>query len=286
VTNAGAKKSSSDDLPSLTAPPPERLRWAYQALRWYYAPEYLHLERVNPKRPSLFVGNHSVFNVFDAMLFADALYREKGICLRSLADRGHFKVPFWRDLIVRQGGVLGSRENCAALMRRGESILVFPGGAREVFKRKGEAYQLFWKERYGFVRLAIEHGYTIMPYATVGAEESYDVLLDASDYMRTPLGRYLKSTGIADRYLRGGEELPPIVRGIGLTLVPRPEQMYFLVGKPIDTRPYHGRWEDLQTVGRVRDRVAHQLYKLIAEGRTYRAQHPPAGGVRRVLNRL
>ena len=265
--------------------PPIGARWAIDGLRWYYAPEFLHFERVSRTRPALFVGNHSVYNVFDALLLADELRRGKGIALRSLADRIHFDVPLWRDLVAAQGAVLGTRENCAALMRRGENILVFPGGAREVFKRKGEAYRLIWKERYGFVRLAIEHGYRILPYATVGAEESMDVLLDAADYLKTPIGRYLKSSGIADRFLRGGEELPPVVRGIGLTPVPRPEKMYFVMGRPIDTRPYRGRHESAETLRRVRDRVARQLEKLIAEGVAYRARDRDVGPVRRLLNR-
>jgi 1-acyl-sn-glycerol-3-phosphate acyltransferase len=276
----------TDDLPALRVPPSQRFAWPLGALRWYYAPEFLHLERVNPRRPSLFVGNHSVFNVFDAMLFADALYRTKGMVLRPLADRAHFNIPLWRELVVQQGGVLGTRENCAALMRRGEHILVFPGGAREVFKRKGEAYRLTWKDRYGFVRLAIEHGYTITPYATAGTEESLDVLLDAGDYLQSPVGRILKASGIADRYLRGGEELPPVVRGLGLTPLPRPEKMYFLVGKPMDMKPYRGRHEDPRTLRRVRDRVERQLYRQIAEAREYRARDRSIGGVRRLLNRL
>lgn len=41
--------------------------------------------------------------------------------------------------------VLGTPENCAALMQAGQSILVFPGGGREVMRRKGEAYRLIWK---------------------------------------------------------------------------------------------------------------------------------------------
>jgi 1-acyl-sn-glycerol-3-phosphate acyltransferase len=260
-------------------------RWTLDGLRWYYAPEFLHFDRVSRTRPALFVGNHSVYNVFDAMLLSDELRRERGIHLRSLADRAHFTVPVWRDLVAAQGAVLGTRENCADLMKRGEYILVFPGGAREVFKRKGEAYQLIWKERYGFVRLAIEHGYAILPYATVGAEESLDVLFDAGDYLKTPVGRYLKSSGIADRLLRGGEELPPVTRGIGLTPVPRPEKMYFVMGRPIDTRPYRGRQDHAPTLRRVRDRVARQLGKLIAEGLEYRARDRNVGAIRRLLTR-
>jgi 1-acyl-sn-glycerol-3-phosphate acyltransferase len=244
------------------------------------------MDRVDPGRPTLFVGNHSVFGVLDVLLFADAVYRERGISLRMLADRNHFKLPLWRDFVEQTGAVLGTRANCAALMRRGEHILVFPGGAREVFKHKGEAYRLIWKERYGFVQLAIEHGYSITPYATVGAEEAFDVLLDSSDYMATPLGRYLRRSGIADRYLRGGEEFPPVVRGLGLTAIPRPEKLYFSFGKPIETNRYRARDRDPATLTRLRERVRRSLEHLIEELRAHRARDSSPGTLRRVLNRL
>jgi hypothetical protein len=38
----------------------------------------------------------------------------------------------------------GTPENVRALVRAGDSIVVFPGGAREVFKRRGEKYTLLW----------------------------------------------------------------------------------------------------------------------------------------------
>jgi 1-acyl-sn-glycerol-3-phosphate acyltransferase len=276
----------SRGAPILQTPSAVRLAWGNRALRWYFAPEYLHMERADPERPTLFVGNHSVFGVLDVLLFADGLYRQRGISLRMLADRNHFKLPLWRDFVEQTGAVLGTRANCAALMRRGEHILVFPGGAREVFKHKGEAYRLIWKERYGFVQLAIQHGYSITPYATVGAEEAFDVLLDSRDYMQTPLGRYLKRRGIADRYLRGGEEFPPVVRGLGLTAIPRPEKLYFSIGKPIETARYEGSTNDPALLRRLRSRVGRALEKLIAELQEYRARDTRQGMLRRVLNRL
>jgi len=277
---------TKDALPKLPIPPPERFRWGLDALRWYFAPEYLHLERADKRRPTLFVGNHSLYGVLDVLLFADGLYRERGIVLRSLADRNHFKVPVWREFVAQTGAVLGTRANCAALMRRGEHILVFPGGAREVFKHKGEAYRLIWKERFGFVQLAIEHGYAITPYATAGAEEAFDVLLDSADYMNTPLGRYLERNGIAARYLRGGKEFPPLVRGLGLTVLPRPEKLYFLVGRPIDMARYRGRENDPDVLREARNRVSRSLARLIRELRTHRARANGQGALREMLNRL
>jgi 1-acyl-sn-glycerol-3-phosphate acyltransferase len=276
----------NDGLPSLQTPAALRFRLVNRVLRAYFAPEYVHLDRADARHPTLFVGNHSVFGVLDVMLFADGLYRERGISLRMLADRNHFKVPLWRDFTVQTGAVLGSPENCAALMRRGEHILVFPGGAREVFKHKAEAYRLIWKERFGFIRLAIEHGYTITPYATVGAEEAFDVLLDSSDYMNTPLGRALKDTGIADRYLRYGEEFPPLVRGLGLTMIPRPEKLYFSIGRPIDMARYRGQSKDRAVLQRARDRVGRSLGRLIAELRERRSRDTKPGRLRLLLNRL
>lgn len=237
------------DLPQLKRPAPVRFWWANRALRWYFAPEFHHLDRVAANRPTLLAGNHSVFGML-------------------------------------QGAVLGSRANCAALMRRGEHILVFPGGAREVFKHKGEAYRLIWKERYGFVRLAVEHGYAITPYATVGAEDAYDVLLDSNDYMKTPLGRALKASGLADRYLRGGDEFPPVVRGLGLTVIPRPEKLYFAIGKPVDMTRYRGQADDPAVLRRVRARVSRAVTQLIAELHERRAQDTGPGPLRRLVNRL
>jgi hypothetical protein len=79
------------------------------------------------------------------------LARVRGVFPRTLADRAHFAVPLWRDILTASGCVLGTRDNCRALMGDGQPVMIFPGGAREVFKRKGESYRLIWKERIGFV---------------------------------------------------------------------------------------------------------------------------------------
>src|SRR5512144_2637637 len=134
---------------------------------WLTAPRFTGLEHVPTDRPVLAVANHTLMGVLDVPLLVIGLHDLKGVFLRALGDHLHFQVPLWRDLLIRFGTVEGTRENCHALMRAGESILVFPGGGREVFKHHGEKYRLIWKERAGFVRLAVEHGYAIVPLAAV-----------------------------------------------------------------------------------------------------------------------
>jgi hypothetical protein len=53
---------------------------------------------------------------------------------------------------------------CLALLLQ---VLLFPGGAREVNKRVGQEYQLFWKDTPDFVRLAARCGAIIVPFAAV-----------------------------------------------------------------------------------------------------------------------
>jgi hypothetical protein len=52
---------------------------------------------------------------------------------------------------------------------------------REGFKRKNEKYQLFWPQRSEFVRMAAKFGATIVPVASVGAEDCVNILMDTED---------------------------------------------------------------------------------------------------------
>jgi 1-acyl-sn-glycerol-3-phosphate acyltransferase len=205
---------------------------------WLTSPQSYGLEHVPQKGPLLFVGNHTIFGVLDAPMLVLELYTKRGIFLRALGDHLHFRIPLWRDLLRRYGVVDGTRENCARLMRAGESILVFPGGGREVAKRRGEKYQLIWGHRIGFARLAIRFRCPIVPFAAVGAEEAFDILVDANDVLDSPLGAMLERLGART------DVIMPIVKGIGPTPLPRPERLYFYFPPPIDTRKYAGRYRD------------------------------------------
>ena len=37
-------------------------------------------------------------------------------------------------------------------LSKGKNVLLFPGGGREVVKRRGEMYKLLWKDEVDFVR--------------------------------------------------------------------------------------------------------------------------------------
>jgi len=204
--------------------------------RWLTEPACFGMEHVPAAGRVLLVANHTIMGVFDTPVLAAEIYARRGRMIRGLADRLHFAVPLWGAMLAQLGAVLGTRAAAVALLEAEEAVLVFPGGGREVMKRRGEKYRLLWGDRVGFAHVAIATGTPIVPLAMVGGEEFFDILADADDAVLT-LPR------LAMRALAGRDEVPPIVAGLGgLPLpVPRPGRLYFAFGRPIPTDDWAGR---------------------------------------------
>ena len=93
-------------------------------------------------------------------------------------------------------------------------------------KRKGERYKLVWKNRMGFARLAIQYGYPIIPFASVGADDAVDIVLDADNPLLAPERLFVEK-------ILGSPDSWPLWRGIGPTPIPRPERQYYWFGEQI-----------------------------------------------------
>ncbi len=251
-------------------PPLARIRRRLALMERWFAPQFLGLEHLDAARPALYVGNHTLYGTLDGPLMLLGLYQRKGIYLRSLGDHLHFKVPGWRGMLIEGGVVAGTPDNCRALMQAGEHILVYPGGGREVMKNKGEEYRLVWKERTGFARMALQQGYDIIPFAAIGADDTYRIRYDANDFNASRLGRLLRRTGITDRYLRGGEAFAPLATGLAGSPVPRPEKFYFAFGERISLASLQAQAEDREVQWQVREQVSNRIYTLMNELFAYR----------------
>lgn len=243
--------------------------------RRYFRPEFIGLNALDLGKPALFVGNHTRYGLLDVPLLIEHLYVHHGVLLRSLGDRDHFAVPFWRDVLSKGGMVLGTPDNCDVLMRAGESVLVFPGGAREVWRRKGEEYTLMWKERLGFVRQAIKHGYDIIPFGALGPDECYTVVADANDMLNLPGLRALIEHTALEKMLRRGDMIPPLGRGIGPTLLPRPQRFYFGFGTRIPTTHLKGEALDERAQRTLRESIAQAITQQITHLKAIREQDRP-----------
>ncbi|MCX2934387.1 lysophospholipid acyltransferase family protein [Mycobacterium sp. CVI_P3] len=178
----------------------------------------------------LLVGNHTQTGSVESLLIPYVVRRAIGVRVRPLADRqfGQMRgLP--GDLLAAFGGVVGAPETARELMRHDETVLVFPGGGREIPKFKGEEYTLRWEGRSGFARVAVENGYPIVPVGLVGGDDVYRSLTSR----RGAWGRF--SQAVSSRLAGRDDMAIPLMRGVGPTLIPRPERMYLRFGAPIDT---------------------------------------------------
>jgi 1-acyl-sn-glycerol-3-phosphate acyltransferase len=232
-----------------------------------FDPQPLHAERVDRKRPSVFVSNHASWG-WEGGILPTIIREHTGKMPRLLTDSDLMLSPL-EDKLMELGMVLANRKVCAALMDAGESILVFPGGSREGAKRRGEQYKLFWENRTGFVSMAIEHGFTITPVANIGPDEMWDIRWDRDDMK----GTWFESTL---RRITGemfdSELIPPIPSGILGTLLPRPERIYIAFGEPFDTRPFVRRRGNRAVLNDIKNAVQAQLEALIKEALLMRAR--------------
>ncbi len=222
--------------------------------RWWFSPRFFNWDRLPARRPLLFVGNHTLYGLVDAPHLLLELYRREGLVLRGLAHHAHYKFPPWGRFLSRYGVVDGTRENCGRLMAAGECVLVYPGGGREVAKRKNERYQLIWKERVGFARMAMRYGCTILPFASLGIEDAWDIVVDSEDMQAGPMGRLIRS---AYELVGAGDAIMPLVQGLGPTPFPRPERMYFSFAEPIAVT---GDADDTEAAWAIRRRVEAAIY--------------------------
>jgi 1-acyl-sn-glycerol-3-phosphate acyltransferase len=194
-----------------------------------YRPYVDGLHNLPPDGRFLLVGNHTQFGA-EAFLIPYFVRRAIGRRVRPLADRNFGSMPGPAgDLLAACGAVVGAPETARELMRHNESVLVFPGGGREIPKFKGEEHTLRWRGRSGFARLSTENNYPIVPVGLVGGDDVYRSIT-------TREGRWGQLSQRLTEKLTGRPDMAlSLMHGIGPTLIPRPRRMYLRFAAPIDT---------------------------------------------------
>ncbi|MEP5321832.1 lysophospholipid acyltransferase family protein [Marinobacter alexandrii] len=267
---------------ALAAPEPQglQLELSYRIIKALFNPVVMGVENL-PEKPCLFVGNHSLF-ALDGWVLGPVFMRELNRFPRGLGDKFLFTNEKIGNTVLAAGGVMGHPEVCAAMMEDGQDLLVFPGGAHEAVKPTRDMYELQWKERYGFVKLAAKHGYTIMPVGIVGPDEFYGHLMEGEDLPDSRVGQLLKRLGVLNEDTRS-DMLPPIPVGALGSLFPKPQRCYIGLGEPIDLSKYKGKMPTKKQQQTIRGQVAEQIEIQLAELLFTRAQNRGRDGLLRRL---
>jgi 1-acyl-sn-glycerol-3-phosphate acyltransferase len=190
-------------------------------------------EHIPREGGALVVSNHALF-ALDTIVFGALLVRDIGRNPRLLADRNLWKIPGFRQVITSIGALPGEPEAAEELLRRGELVVVYPGGVDDSLKLSHQRYQLQWKERAGFARVAMAARVPIIPVVGFGIDEMYRVVGHEHFIGRRIFG--------SPRY-----DLPIAFGAFG-TMLPRPSKQTFRALSPIDTTGDPTSKEDVQRV--------------------------------------
>ena len=153
-----------------------------RALRVYYRPRVHGLEAVPVDRPVVYVAKHPrTWLYLETILLGLVSFWEPGrVPFRPMEKRGTslHRLPALGWVRRHVGAIEATEEAALAALAGGESVLLFPGGARELY---GAADAVDWTGRRGHARLAARARVPVVPIAIAGADQQHP--------LRLPLGR-------------------------------------------------------------------------------------------------
>ncbi len=191
----------------------------------YHAYEAIGLKNIPSDGGALSAINHS-FATYDSLLLGAKIYSDTGRYPSGLADRRIFQTPGLSQFFTQIGDREGSPAVAESLLLQGKLVIVSPGGMREAIRSSDEKYQITWNGRFGFVRLAIK---TRTPVVIAACPSADDIFTLYPNPITPAVYKYLK--------------LPlPVLRGLGLSLIPRPVKLTHYISKPLQPPPLrHGK---------------------------------------------
>ena len=187
----------------------------------------------------------------DVIVIIAYLYLETGVLVRGLHDFCFSKFIGLKHGLEYFGAISGTRENTALAMSTGAPLLVFPGGSYEYFRDPREhKYELIWRNRKGFARIAAEHGYDIVPLACVGFEDMMTVAFSfPANYLWAAIKdpRALKKIDTTMPRFEDGspnvpEKIPIFLPYISL------QDVFMTFGKPISTSGLDAKDDEQMTL--------------------------------------
>lgn len=213
--------------PSLRHRDPQRIASLMPKFEWFYR-HYFQVrtegwEQIPQQDPILFVGSHNGGLASpDLPMFMYDWFRRFGYD-RPIYGLMHRKVWQFNSEVARLAEQMGALPaepwSALAALQSGASVLVYPGGAQDVFRPYHDRYRINLAGRKGFIKLALRQGVPIVPLISQGAHETFVVLTDCYEQVRQ-----LHDWGLLPWYLDIDPEVMPLYLGLpwGIGIGPLP----------------------------------------------------------------
>jgi 1-acyl-sn-glycerol-3-phosphate acyltransferase len=86
-------------------------------------------------------------------------------------------------LAVQAGAVVAQPKMAIAALQREATVLVYPGGAEDVFRPYHQRHKIEFAGRKGFIKVALRERAPIVPVISIGAHEGLIVLTDIYPFL-------------------------------------------------------------------------------------------------------
>lgn len=218
----------------------------FRFLRVYFRARAHGLEAIPADRPVLYVAKHPRgWLYFETMLLGTFTFffdpRRPEMQVMEKRGTSLHRAPLLGWIRRNVNTIAASEDEAVAALAAGRSVLVFPGGARELH---GPPDVLRWSGHVGFARIAARAGVPVVPVAIGGADRQHP--------WRVRVGKGATLW------------LPPF---------PLPVRLEFWFGAPLSPPPAG----DAAAVARFADEVAARTQALLGETRRARATAPSRG---------
>lgn len=102
----------------------------------------------------------------------------------GLMHRIAWKIPVVARLAAQVGAVMAHPKMATQALRRDAAVLVYPGGAQDMFRPHNLRDRIHFAGRKGFIKLALQEEAPILPIISHGAHDTLIVLGDFYEQMR------------------------------------------------------------------------------------------------------
>jgi 1-acyl-sn-glycerol-3-phosphate acyltransferase len=208
--------------------------WLY---RHYFRVQTEGWHHIPPEGKMLIVGSHNGGSASpDTSMFMYDWFRRFGYerLVYGLMHPLAWKVPVFAQAAAQVGAVMAHPKMAARALQRGATVLVYPGGAEDMFRPYSLRDRIHFAGRKGFIKLALREEVPIVPIISHGAHDTLMVLADFHKQVRQ-----LEEWGFP-QWLHPDIPVFPIYLGLpwGLAIgplpnIPLPVQIHTRVCAPI-----------------------------------------------------
>ncbi|MCC5637582.1 acyltransferase family protein [Nostoc sp. CHAB 5844] len=150
--------------------------------RYYFRVQTSGWHHVSPQQKVLFVGSHNGgLSAPDMLMLMYDWFHRFGVeqPVYGLMHPTVWEVsPPLAQLAAKMGAIMAHPKMAYSALRSGASVLVYPGGAEDVFRPHYLRNKIYFAGRHAFIKLALRENVPIVPVISVGAHDTLIVLAD------------------------------------------------------------------------------------------------------------